>query len=375
MAEDPKRSLTLHGDKPAAASAQGLIDRRELAYIAVERTRMPMVITDARQPDHPIVLANQAFLDLSGYSADEVIGQNCRFLQGEATSPVAVGEIRAAIEEQREADVELLNYRKSGGRFWNQLHLSPIRDGWGRLLYYFASQLDVSDRRRVEGLEAAEHRLLREVDHRTLNVLSIVESIVRLSRADDPALYAASVQRRVQALARAHSLLAEQGWADPPLERLIHRQIEPYGVKRVTLEGPDVAVSSELVQPLSLVVHEFVANAATHGALAAPKGDVLVRWATPNQGRVKLQWRERGARAPPAGPPGFGWKMIKLIVERQLQGEIMAARRLKSRFGDSDPTKRCRRRGLRSWTTPNGSRRNARPWRWRCAEKGVTCSP
>jgi PAS domain S-box-containing protein len=73
-----------------------LHDRRELALVAVERTRMPMVITDPRQPDNPIVLANQAFLDLTGYTADEVLGQNCRFLQGPDTAAEDVDSIRAA---------------------------------------------------------------------------------------------------------------------------------------------------------------------------------------------------------------------------------------------------------------------------------------
>src|SRR3954466_4176463 len=102
----------LVGDPAAAASGQGLRDRAELALIAVERTRMPMVVTDARQPDHPIVLANKAFLDLTGYAAEEVIGRNCRLLQGADTSPEAVAEIRTAVAEGREVETEILNYRK-----------------------------------------------------------------------------------------------------------------------------------------------------------------------------------------------------------------------------------------------------------------------
>lgn len=75
------------GDKPAASAAAGLVDRHELAFIAVERTRMPMVVSDARQPDYPIILANQAFLNETGYPPEEVIGRNCRFLQGPAAIP------------------------------------------------------------------------------------------------------------------------------------------------------------------------------------------------------------------------------------------------------------------------------------------------
>jgi PAS domain S-box-containing protein len=172
----------IHGDEPAAASTQGLVDHKELAIFAFQRTRMPIVIADARRPDHPIVLANDAFLTLTGYSAAELVGRNCRLLQGESTSKKAVAEIRAIIRGEREGTVEVLNYRKDGSAFWNQLHLSPIRDDEGRLAYFFASQIDVTEYRKVQTLEEAEHRLLLEVDHRTKNVLAIVDSIVRRSK-------------------------------------------------------------------------------------------------------------------------------------------------------------------------------------------------
>lgn len=83
-------------------------------------------------------------------------------------------------------------------------------------MYFFASQLDVPDRRRAQDLQAVEHRLLREVDHRAMNALAIVQGIVRLSRADDPARYATSIQQRVQALATAHALLAGRDGATSP---------------------------------------------------------------------------------------------------------------------------------------------------------------
>jgi PAS domain-containing protein len=81
------------GDLPPVSTGTALPDRKGLAATAFERTRMPMVITDARQPDYPIVLANRALLQLTGYRADEVVGRNCRFLQGEGTSPAAVAEL------------------------------------------------------------------------------------------------------------------------------------------------------------------------------------------------------------------------------------------------------------------------------------------
>ncbi len=315
---------SLRGDCPAAASPEVLLDRKALAATAFERTRMPMLVADARQPDHPIVLANRAFLELTGYEAEEVVGRNCRFLQGQATSPAAIAEMRAALREEREVEVELLNYRKDGSAFWNQLHLSPIHDDDGRLRYFFASQINVTEHRKVQGLEASEHRLLMEVDHRARNVLAVVNGIVRLSRADDVAVYAAQVQQRVQALARAHSLLADGGWRAAPLDQLIRQQVSPFGLQRIALEGPQVWAPATLVQPLALIVHELIVNAATHGALADPAGRLSIRWRAPSpDGRLQLHWQEVQVRAPTAaGPSGFGTIMVDRMIEKQLRGEI-----------------------------------------------------
>ena len=190
---------------------------------------MPMVITDARLPDNPIVLANKAFLELTGYSADEVIGRNCRFLQGEDTSAEAVAEIRRAIEGEHDLEIEILNYRKDGSAFWNQLGLSPVHNDAGKLLYFFASQIDVTELRKIQILEESEHRLLKEVDHRARNALAVVNSIVRLSRADDAARYADAIQKRVAVLAQAHTLLAERGWVELPLHEVIADQLRRPG--------------------------------------------------------------------------------------------------------------------------------------------------
>jgi len=114
------RATSFTGDSPVAADSDILDDRRELALVAVERTRMPMVITDPRKTDNPIVLANQAFLDLTGYKASEVLGRNCRFLQGPDTSQADIQTLRDGLARGDDhIDIELLNYRKDGSTFWN----------------------------------------------------------------------------------------------------------------------------------------------------------------------------------------------------------------------------------------------------------------
>lgn len=312
----------IHGDRPSAASPQGMADRKELAAFAFERTRMPIVVTDARQPDLPIVLANEAFLDLTGYAAEEVIGRNCRFLQGEGTSRTTVAEIRAAVAQHRDITIEILNYRKDGNSFWNQLHISALRDGDGEVVYYFASQIDVTELRRIQTLEEAEHRLLLEVDHRTKNVLAIVDSVVRLSKTDSVEAYAAAVQQRVQALARTHMLLAENGWQDVPLEKIVRTQVGVFDRDNVAAAGPEVMIPAPSVQPIGLALHELAANAAVHGALAHPGGHLKIGWRQEGEGMV-LDWEERGvAVAKDQHGRGFGTILVGAVLEKQLGGTV-----------------------------------------------------
>ncbi|WP_132249509.1 hybrid sensor histidine kinase/response regulator [Methylobacterium segetis] len=128
-----------------------LVDRRnDIFFAAVETTRMPMIVTDPRRPDNPIVFANRAFTAMTGYGRHELLGRNCRFLQGPETDPDTIDEIRAAVAERREFATEILNYRRDGSTFWNALFVSPIYDAGGELTYFFSSQLDVSRRRDAE---------------------------------------------------------------------------------------------------------------------------------------------------------------------------------------------------------------------------------
>ena len=307
---------------PAALAATARLDHSQLAKIAVERTRMPMVVSDPRQPDQPIIFANQAFLDKTGYTADEVIGRNCRFLQGPATDPAAVARIRAAIRAEQDLTIELLNYRRDGSTFWNRLLLSPITGDDGELLYYFASQLDVTAERRARDLAEHEHILLREIDHRAKNALALVQGIVRLSNADDPATYSRTVQGRVDALARAHIILSEAQWHDVPLDRVVDAAATPFGPARTKRGGPAADIAAAHVQPLILAIHELLANAVAHGSLSVPSGEVAVRWSV-DDGTLAIDVHERGG-PPPAAPAraGYGLTMVDAFVRRQLHGSV-----------------------------------------------------
>ncbi|UMY16947.1 PAS domain-containing protein [Methylobacterium organophilum] len=135
---------------------------------AVRATRMPMLVTDPSRPDNPIVFVNDAFTKLTGYTRAEILGRNCRFLQGPETDPRDVARIRDAVERRVPIEIDLLNHKKSGEVFWNRLLISPVFDEDGVLTYFFASQFDVTlERDRLVRLQNDRDALEQEVERRT----------------------------------------------------------------------------------------------------------------------------------------------------------------------------------------------------------------
>ncbi|MEO1041288.1 MAG: PAS domain-containing protein [Pseudomonadota bacterium] len=136
---------------------------------AFAHTRMAMIATDPHQSDNPIVFANDAFLRLTGYGFDEVVGKNCRFLQGPGTDPDVLTQIRTTIAKEVFGYFEILNYKKDGTPFWNALHISPVYDDDGALTHFFGSQWDITVQRdTVEALSGdvrlADDRLQDAID-------------------------------------------------------------------------------------------------------------------------------------------------------------------------------------------------------------------
>lgn len=109
-----------------------------------------IAVSDPRQPDNPLVYVNPAFCQLTGYSEEEVLGRNCRFLQGEESNQSELDRLRAAIREQQPCIVELLNYRKDGTKFWNNLSINPVFDDSGEIVYFTGIQMDVTRRKELE---------------------------------------------------------------------------------------------------------------------------------------------------------------------------------------------------------------------------------
>jgi PAS domain S-box-containing protein len=186
----------------------------------IETSAIAAVVTDPALPDNPIVACNDAFLRLTGYARDEVLGRNCRFLAGPDQGPLLVEEMRAAVRERRPLLAEIVNYRKDGTRFRNALMIAPVFDSDGRLEYFVGSQAEVGTATPVQHSEARSRLdrlpprqrqmlagILRGMRNKALaHELGISERTVKLHRA----ALLASLGLRTQA--EAIRLAVEAGW-------------------------------------------------------------------------------------------------------------------------------------------------------------------
>ncbi|MGV2881682.1 ATP-binding protein [Paenibacillus taichungensis] len=116
----------------------------------ISKIKSSVTVVDATLPDFPLMYVNEYFSELTGYSAEESIGQNCRFLQGPDTDPETVQHIREALNKQQSIKTEILNYTKHGQKFWNELNIDPIFDDSGECLFFVGIQYDISERKYAE---------------------------------------------------------------------------------------------------------------------------------------------------------------------------------------------------------------------------------
>lgn len=138
--------------KQAEAALQRAAQENSQLAAAINNLAAGVLITDPRLPDNPTIFANPGFTAITGYQPAEIIGRNCRFLQGPDTNPLAVQQIREAIEQQRLLTITLLNYRKDGTPFWNEFTINPVYDEAGELTNFVGIQTDVTER--VQAAEA-----------------------------------------------------------------------------------------------------------------------------------------------------------------------------------------------------------------------------
>jgi PAS domain S-box-containing protein len=204
--QDGRRLRPVPTARPLSESR--LRELRERAIRAIDRS---LTISDPNQPGNPLVYVNPAFERMTGYAAEEAVGRNCRFLQGPATDPDAVARLRDALRAGRSCTVTLLNYRKDGSTFWNELTVSPVRGVHGELTHFVGVQSDATER----VVDQGERERLLEAEQQARAEAEALRAVAEASRVQ-----AEETQHRLWLLAEATTLLTTSLDVDSALERL-----------------------------------------------------------------------------------------------------------------------------------------------------------
>ncbi|WP_343893502.1 sensor histidine kinase [Craurococcus roseus] len=323
-------AYTAHHDITDRKAAEAALRAGEAEFRAIfETSAAGMAEVDLRTGRY--LRVNRRFCEMVGRGEAELTGglgpEDIRH-PDERDAPFGAAEADASPDGRFEDERRYV--RPDGAAVWVRGSVAvAARDDEGRPARAAAVITDVTDQKRADELQTL---LMREVDHRARNALAVVQAMLRLTPAEGPEAcrFAATLEGRVAAMARAHTLLSRDRWAGAELRDLAEAELAPYaggGEGSLVLDGPPALLSPEAAQPFGMVLHELATNAAKYGALSRPGGRVEVRWrpgAGPAADGLAVEWRESGGPTL-AGPPsrtGFGTRLVARTV-RQLGGEAV----------------------------------------------------
>jgi PAS domain S-box-containing protein len=275
-------------------------------------------------PDLRCLRANKALCGILGYSVDEFI---TRSLQ-DITHQDDIAAQLAQFEQMRQGKIESYELekrylRKDGAIVWGKLTVSAVRKRDGSIDYFVCVVQDVSGRKHAE---EQVHLLMREVNHRARNMLSLVQAIAYQTAAREPEDFIQRFTERIQALAANQSLLVRNEWRGVDVDDLAHAQLAPFADligSRIAVAGPKLHLSATAAQAIGLVLHELATNAGKYGALSTGAGRVVIGWEMTDGNAFTMSWTERNG--PPVFPPqrrGFGAVVIEAMAKHNLGGVV-----------------------------------------------------
>ncbi len=216
-------------------------------------------------------------------------------------------------------EAEFRIIRPDGEVRWCVGTAAATLDKTGRVVRVSGVTVDITERKHAEERQSL---LAREVDHRAKNALALAQSIVRLTRGESVKAYVQSVEGRINALARVHTVLSLSSWQGAEVRRLVDEELAPYSDgNQIALSGPEVQLQPATAQTLALALHELVTNSAKYGALSTQAGRLSIRWENETN-MLRLIWEETGG--PPVHEPtsrGFGTRSVIASIESQLGGQ------------------------------------------------------
>ena len=262
---------------------------------------------------------SQAYLEMTGRRPEQVVGKRLVDILGEKDFQAIRPYIEKVLQGNRVEFEREVHYRGVGTRFLHVVY-TPEKDGSGTVTGWIASMLDITERKHAEEKQRhaaeAEQILVRELQHRTNNLLAVVQGIAQKTLSGPGPLDEAKklFEGRLLALADTHRQLTKSNWSGVSLSEIVHLTLEPFAA-RTEIVGPNVMLSAKNAQNFSLALHELATNALKYGALSSAGGNVSIVWtvASNDGGSVlKFRWQERGGLAVLApGQRGFGTLLLE----------------------------------------------------------------
>jgi PAS domain S-box-containing protein len=262
---------------------------------------------------------------LFGYTAEEIIGKSVLVLIPLELQHEEPGIIERIRRGEPVAHYDTIRRRKNGEHVHISLTVSPVRDGFGRIVGASKIARDITERKRAE---EQRNLLINELNHRVKNTLATVQSLAmqtlrNTERSEDARELFDS---RLAALSRAHDLLTQQNWEGASLRDAVNRSLAPFRIEdRFSVEGCNVMLSPKQTLALSIALHELATNAAKYGALSQEGGRVNISWTLEGaEPDLRFSWIERGGPAvmPPAHR-GFGSRLIERSLATELGGSAI----------------------------------------------------
>lgn len=229
-----------------------------------------------------------------------------------------------ALKENRPVrDVEAVAERPDGSRICFMPYPTPLRDEAGKLIGAVNMLVDITTRKQAE-----ERMMLltREVDHRSNNLLAVIQAMLRLTKADTADEFQAAFQGRLSALANVQRLFSVSRWTGASIKTIIEEELRPYAAsdaKRVNITGGDIRLPATLAQAIAVSVHELATNAAKYGSLSKSSGKIDISWQTDEADNLVLRWTESGGpRTREPVRKGFGVDAVDGVI-RTLSGKVI----------------------------------------------------
>jgi PAS domain S-box-containing protein len=262
---------------------------------------------------------SHAFLEMTGRRSEQVIGKRVSDILGDEDFQAIRPYIEKVMQGNRVEFEREVHYQGVGTRYLHVVY-TPEKDDSGTVTGWIVSMLDITERKRAEEEQKraaeAEQILVRELQHRTNNLLAVIQGIAQKTLSGSGPLAEARkiFEGRLLALASTYRRLTKSNWSGVRLSEIVHLTLEPFAA-RTEIDGPDLMLSAKNAQNFSLALHELATNALKHGALSSADGKVSIVWTVASNGGgpvLKFRWRERGG--PPVLAPdqrGFGTSLLE----------------------------------------------------------------